>query len=790
MSASKTNPIATTVNLFRAVTAILLTTLALALALTPTDTSAQGTLPGAPTNLAAEVFDATTIQLTWTAPTVTNGTLTGYKIEKKDGSSWELLDDTSDNRANQVDTTYVDPDVPENGTRSYRVSAINANGTGSPSNEVTATAANPPMTLIIATATKSGIQLEFDSLIEQTSVPPKSAFTVKVEGVSKPIHSVAYPSVAFQTTFALEPVTDFRAGEVITVSYREPSSNPIVNPIGVKADEFTDFAVENHITNTRPTAPTNIQADDGGDATSYDITWDPAWHNGSPILRYEVRVDDGTWTTVTGGDSARSHTVTGLVSGAEYRFQIRAVNVLGNGPEVSIFVPENPVTFTMYVTNVSITRGSSKAGQARAPLIINASGAVSSDTTFTLTWNGRPVNELHPDNPASITIKAGQSNARVFLKAAPDNDNPRVYNQKVTANVVATLGSLQLRYQLTVFDDESLPVVTLSAPATVDEGDNFRVTATLQHRLDVDTTVPVNMHNPSHMTVPGYSWPYPPISIPAGQLTGQTQEIRKQQDSDEDGYGDLAFGVNGISPYHWWPSRQDATVRVTDDDTNDPNKRRYSGWPRLYMDDANATESGDPDTVVKIRFPITLYPTSRSTITVDYRTEDDSAKAGVNYRSTNGTLTFAPREKQQVVEVDVLYDGLGGHTSFRFIAVGPNGGGAEIGTYYVTGRIYDETPTFRSWPESTRESGNGQEAYMNFHVSLLDFNKHGTYTVDYATSDGTARADSDYTAVSGTLTFALGEGYKQVTVPILDDSIEDSGETFQFILSNPTGAHS
>ena len=189
-----------------------------------------------------------------------------------------------------------------------------------------------------------------------------------------------------------------------------------------------------------------------------------------------------------------------------------------------------------------------------------------------------------------------------------------------------------------------------------------------------------------------------------------------------------------------------------------------------------------------MRMPITLYPTSRSTITVEYRTQDGSAKDGVNYRGTSGTLTFAPREKNKTVEIDILDDGLGGHTSFRFIAVGPNGGGAEIGTYYVTGRIYDETPTFRSWPESARESGNGHPTQMSFYVSLLHFNKGGTYTVDYATAAGTATAGTDYTHTSGTLTFEPDEpSHQLVHVPILDDSFADSGETFRLVLSNPGG---
>ena len=62
-----------------------------------------------------------------------------------------------------------------------------------------------------------------------------------------------------------------------------------------------------------------------------------------------------------------------------------------------------------------------------------------------------------------------------------------------------------------------------------------------------------------------------------------------------------------------------------------------------------------------------------------------------------------------------------------------------------------------------------------------------TVTVDYATSDGTATAGADYTATSGTLTFATGETGKTVSVPLLSDEVEEGAETFTLTLSNASG---
>lgn len=63
----------------------------------------------------------------------------------------------------------------------------------------------------------------------------------------------------------------------------------------------------------------------------------------------------------------------------------------------------------------------------------------------------------------------------------------------------------------------------------------------------------------------------------------------------------------------------------------------------------------------------------------------------------------------------------------------------------------------------------------------------GTVTVDYATSDGTAVAPGDYTAASGTLTFADGVTSQTIVVPVVDDALPEADETFTVTLTNPTG---
>ena len=96
------------------------------------------TVPGAPTGLTATASGTTQINLSWSAPASTGGSaITGYKIEvsSNGGSSW--TDQVAN--TNSTATTYAHTGLAAGSTRHYRVSAINANGTGTASNVDSAT---------------------------------------------------------------------------------------------------------------------------------------------------------------------------------------------------------------------------------------------------------------------------------------------------------------------------------------------------------------------------------------------------------------------------------------------------------------------------------------------------------------------------------------------------------------------------------------------------------------------------------------------------------------------------
>ena len=63
----------------------------------------------------------------------------------------------------------------------------------------------------------------------------------------------------------------------------------------------------------------------------------------------------------------------------------------------------------------------------------------------------------------------------------------------------------------------------------------------------------------------------------------------------------------------------------------------------------------------------------------------------------------------------------------------------------------------------------------------------GKVSVDYSSNSGTAIADEDFVAGSGTLSFEPGETIKEVAISLIDNDIAEADETYSFSIGNSVG---
>jgi chitinase len=191
-------------------------------------------------------------------------------------------------------------------------------------------------------------------------------------------------------------------------------------------------------------------------------------------------------------------------------------------------------------------------------------------------------------------------------------------------------------------------------------------------------------------------------------------------------------------------------------------------------------------------FSVTLDKASSEPVTVQYKTVDGSATDGSDYKGGTGTVTFAPGITSQTIHVDIAGDTVvEGDETFTVMLSSPVGGTIADGS--ATGIIVNDDvaapPVLPSLSvgDATVVEGNSGTANLLFTVSLSKA-ATGPVTVQYGTADGTATAGSDYTAKSGTLTFAAGETSKTISVAVKGDTVVEANEALALTLSSATGA--
>jgi hypothetical protein len=116
---------------------------------------------------------------------------------------------------------------------------------------------------------------------------------------------------------------------------------------------------------------------------------------------------------------------------------------------------------------------------------------------------------------------------------------------------------------------------------------------------------------------------------------------------------------------------------------------------------------------------------------------------------------------------------------------------AALARYTSDGKLdaeFGPAPSVSIGDVSLSEGNTGTTAF-NFTVTLSSVSGVPV-TVQYATTNGTATAGSDYTATTtgSTVTIPAGQLSATITVSVIGDTVKEANETFYVNLSSPVGA--
>jgi len=294
----------------------------------------SSTVPSAPTVLTGKFgLFSSWVNLSWTAPSSNGGSpIMDYLIEYKQVSSptWTVF-----SHAPSANTTATVTGLTYGNSYDYRVSAINAIGTG-PSVAITAPS---QVTGVVATPGNGQVTLNWTAPNNGGSPLTNYMIQYKLAGTTTILSTTIIP--ADLTTKTITGLTN-------GVSYDFQ-----VRAFGSSAGSWS--VVTSSMPIGAPVAPANLAGVFGLFSSWVNLSWTaPSNNGGSPITDYLIeykQVSSPTWTVFSHTPSANTTaTVTGLTYGNSYDYRVSAINAIGTGPSVAITAPSQ-------VTGVVATPG-------------------------------------------------------------------------------------------------------------------------------------------------------------------------------------------------------------------------------------------------------------------------------------------------------------------------------------------------------------------------------------------------------------------------------------------------
>ncbi|MBV9495282.1 MAG: right-handed parallel beta-helix repeat-containing protein, partial [Acidobacteria bacterium] len=514
--------------------------------------------------------------------------------------------------------------------------------------------------------------------------------------------------------------------------------------------------------------------------SSQTITVNYATSNGTAIAGSDYTATSGT-LSIPAGTTVVTIPVSVLgdtVNEANETFSVTLSSptnaTIGTASAIGTIVNDDAQP-TLSIGNVSQNEGNSGTTSFTFPVTLSAaSGQTVTVNYATAAGTATSGTDFTPAS-GTLTFAPGVTTQNVTVQVTGDTVNEA--NETFTVNLsTPTNATIATGTGTgTIVNDDAQPTLSIAGVSQA-EGNSSTTAFTFAVTLSAasEQTVTVNYATSDGSATAGSDY-----TATSGTLTfapGVTsQNVTVLVNGDTTKEPNETFQVTLTSPSNATIATATATGTIVDDDTA----------PTLSIGNVTLAEGNSGTTTFS--FPVTLSAPSGQTVTVNYATANGTAVAGSDYGATSGTLTFAPGVTSQVVNVPVTGDTTNeADETFTVTLTAPTN--ATIATATGTGTIVnDDGAPVLSIADASQAEGNSGMSPMVFTV-MLSTPSEQTVTVNYATSDGTANAGSDYTATTGTVTFAPGVTVQTISVPIIGDTTNEPNETFTVTLSGATNA--
>ena len=466
-------------------------------------------VPGEPRSLRASADGPTVIALDWDEPEEDGGArITGYLIEvsRDGGATWSNLI----RNTRSTDTSYRHTDLEAGITRHYRVSAINFNGEGEPSEVASA------MTEDLLPEAPGGVtaRAKGTSAIELSWNAPSSSGSAPITG-----YRIEVSRTGSSPWTELEANTESTA-PTYTHSHPplSPGSTRHYRVAAITRAGRGPWSLVVHATTdlTTPGVPIGLRATPSGVGGSDRIllTWSrPSADGGGPVTGYRIQISPNGvtgWVTLVASTSSAATTYlhTGLAPGTTRFYRVAALNAQGQGDYSSA------------------VRGATNAARPGQPQSLRARAAGA--TGIVLSWEA----------PAS---DGGALITGYRVRARGPNDGTWIIIRPHTGSTATTLTHINLqpatfyRYQVAAINSVgagqwSLETAGLTHPAVPGAPVGLTARAVGTSRIDLAWHAP---RNTGGVAIRGYR-------IEASDDEGRTWNIiRRNTNSTSTEFSDL-----------------------------------------------------------------------------------------------------------------------------------------------------------------------------------------------------------------------------------------------------------